>query len=60
MNLDKERMVDLREYIPFHHHPFDLVLLLDILLLHGLDGEELPGVLPSHQYDLGVGTLPNH
>lgn len=57
MNLDKERMVDLSEYIAFHHDPFDLVLLLDVLLLHGLDGKELAGVFPSHQDDLGIGAF---
>ncbi len=42
MDLDEEGVIDLSQDVPFHHHALHLVLLLDVLLLHGLDGEELP------------------
>lgn len=54
---DQKRMVDLGEDVSFHHDPLDLVLLLDVFLLHGLDGVELAVVLLADEDDLGVGTL---
>lgn len=59
VDLDEEGVVDLCEDVSFHHNSFDLVLLFDVFLLHGLDGEELSGVLPADEDDLGVGALPD-
>ena len=56
----EERVVDLGEDVSFHHDSLDLVLLLDVLLLHGLDGVELTVVLLAHQDHLGVGTLADY
>lgn len=57
MYFDEEGVVNLGEYVSLHHDSFDLILLLDILLLHGLDGVELAIVLPPNEYNFGVGAL---
>lgn len=54
---NQKRMVDLGQDVSFHHHSLDLVLLLDVFLLHGLDGVELAVVLLADQDHLCVGTL---
>jgi hypothetical protein len=60
VDLDEEGVIDLGKDVPLHHHALHLVLLLDVLLLHGLDGEELSRVLPPDEDHLGVGTLTNY
>lgn len=57
MYLDEEGMVDLSQNIPLHHDSFNLILFLDIFLLHRLDSEELSGLLVADQDDLCVGAL---
>jgi len=54
---DEEGMINLCENIPFHHDAFDLVLLLDVFLLHRLDGEKLPRVLATHEDHFCIGAL---
>jgi hypothetical protein len=58
--LDEKGVIDGSEDVALHHHPLHLPLLLDVLLLHGLEGEELPAFLLAHQDHLGVGALADH
>lgn len=44
-------MVDGSQYLSFHHDPFSLSLLLDVLFLHWFEGVELPsGFFPDEDH----------
>ena len=43
MNANKEGVFDLYENISFHHDSFNLIFLLQIFLLHGLESKESVG-----------------
>ena len=50
-------MIDLGQNLALHHHPFHLVLLLNVFFLHRFDSVKLSSVLASHEDDLGIGAL---
>ena len=60
MDADEEGVLDLNEDIPLHHDPLDLVLLLQVLLLHRFEGIEESTLLVPHQAHLRVRSLPYH
>ena len=60
MDADEEGVLDLDKDVPFHHDPLDLVLLLQVLLLHRFEGEEKATLLVPDQAHLRIGPLPYH
>lgn len=60
MNLNEELMIYLRKNIPLHHHPLNLILLLNVFLLHRLYRIEFAILLLPDKDNLRVGTLADH
>jgi hypothetical protein len=60
VDLDEEGVVDFGEDVAFRHDSLALLLLLDVLFLHGLEGVELPVRPLPHQHHLRVRALPDH
>lgn len=59
VDVHEEGVIHRGEDLPLHHHPFFLSFLLDVFLLHGLEGKELAGGLLADQHHLGVGPFAN-
>lgn len=53
-------MVDFCENVAFCHDALALLLLLDVFLLHGLEGIELSVCPLPHEHHLCVSTLADH
>lgn len=60
MDFDEEGVVDFRENIAFCHDALALLLLLDVFLLHGLEGIELSVCPLADEHHLCVSTLADH
>lgn len=60
MDFYKEFMVNFNQYISLCHNSFNLVLLLDIFLLHRFQSIKTPCLFLSHQGHFSKGTLPDH
>lgn len=60
MDFDEEGVVDFCEDVAFGHDALALLLLLDVFLLHGLEGIELSVCSLADEHHLGVGTLADH